>query len=54
MLISTLSTVSKQLTIYFGIATLVTGLIDGILNIIIFISLKMISSTIRLYCLWYY
>ena len=31
---------SRQLTIYFGIPILITGLIGGILNIIVFLSLK--------------
>jgi hypothetical protein len=35
-----LTTVSQQVTIYFGITILIAGIIGGILNIIVFLSLK--------------
>ena len=37
---SYLTTVSTQVTIFFGIPILIAGLIGGILNIIVFLSLK--------------
>ncbi|CAF1247133.1 unnamed protein product [Adineta steineri] len=39
-IISLLALVSKQITIYLGISTLIAGVIGGLLNIIVFLSLR--------------